>query len=102
MARLIDCFKVSEKISFSSSTIMNWAYGRKPAPDGFPSAVKISNRLLWVESDLDEWIDSMRAFPKQVSGGRGCPTSGVQPDTLKEAAALVKRRRGRPPANSHQ
>lgn len=91
MARLIDCIKVSEKISFSSSTIMNWAYGRKPAPDGFPSAVKISNRLLWVESDLDEWIDSMKAFPKQISGGRG-----VQPETLKEAADLVKRGRGRP------
>lgn len=96
VAQLIDSIKVGEKINFSSSTIMNWAYGRKPAPPGFPPPVKVSNRLLWVESDIDGWIDSMKIFPKSISNERGWPTIDVQPETLKEAAAMVKRGRGRP------
>ncbi len=96
MAQLIDSNKVGEKISFSSSTVLNWAYGRKPAPPGFPPPVKVSNRLLWVESDIDEWIDSMKIFPKTISKEHGWPTIDVQPETLKEAAAMVKRGRGRP------
>lgn len=96
VAQLIDSIKVAEKISFSSSTIMNWAYGRKPAPPGFPPPAKVSNRLLWVESDVDEWIDSMKIFPKSLSKERGWPTINVQPETLKEAASMVKRGRGRP------
>lgn len=96
MAKLINSEAVGEKISFSASTIENWAYGRKPAPPGFPPPVKVSNRLLWVESDLDQWIDSMKIFPKSVSNEHGWPTIDVQPETLKEAASMVKRGRGRP------
>jgi predicted DNA-binding transcriptional regulator AlpA len=96
MAQLIDSIKVGEKIAFSSSTVLNWAYGRKPAPPGFPPPVKVSNRLLWVESDVDEWIDSMKIFPKTISKEHGWPTIDVQPETLKDAAAMVKRGRGRP------
>lgn len=97
VAQLIDCEKVGEKINFSSATVLNWAYGRKPAPPGFPPPVKVSNRLLWVLSDVDEWIDSMKIFPKSISTERGWPTIDVQPETLKDAAAMVKRSRGRPP-----
>lgn len=81
--RLLDADSVSKKIPFAKATILNWAYGRKPAPPGFPAPVKVSNKLVWVEGDVDAWILSMSII-------------GVQPEPLKEAAAMVKRGRGRP------
>lgn len=95
MSRLIDCNVVAEKISFSPTTIINWAYGRKPAPAGFPSPRKISNRLLWVESDIDSWIDALSIYPKEASTAAGLPTLDVQPDTYEDARALVTQKRGR-------
>lgn len=82
--RLLDADCISKKIPFAKATILNWAYGRKPSPPGFPAPVKVSNKLVWVESDVDAWIKSMSS------------TIDVQPETLKEAAAMVKRGRGRP------
>jgi len=86
MSRLLDSKTVAEKITFSESTVLNWAYGRKPAPAGFPPPKKISNRLLWVEDDLDAWIDSMSIYKTHtthqtasdlpVKRGRGRPRKG--------------------------
>lgn len=83
--RLLDADCISKKIPFAKATILNWAYGRKPAPPGFPAPVKVSNKLVWVESDVDDWIQSMSSS-----------IDAQQPETLKEAAAMVKRGRGRP------
>lgn len=82
--RLIDADCVSKKIPFAKATILNWAYGRKPPPPGFPAPVKVSNKLVWVEDDLEAWIVSMSII-------------GVQPQhAISTTAVTVKRGRGRP------
>lgn len=84
MGHLIDAIAVAERTSFRRATVLNWAYGRKPAPHGFPRPAKVGNRLRWVEADVDAWIAGMSqtaaapvpapvALPPPPQRGRGRP-----------------------------
>lgn len=53
---LLTAIEVGEKLKLSESTIWNWQYGRKPAPEGFPSSVKVLTAVRWRDSDLYEFI----------------------------------------------
>lgn len=76
---------VAALISFSSATVTNWAYGRKPAPPGFPKPVKIGRNLRYRRSDIEAWVASFRPDPQLVE----VVPSPPQPST--------GRPRGRPP-----
>ena len=52
----LTAIEVGEKLKLSESTIWNWQYGRKPAPEGFPSSVKVLTAVRWRDSDLYEFI----------------------------------------------
>ena len=53
---LLTAIEVGEKLKLSESTIWNWQYGRKPAPEGFPSSVKVLTAVRWRDSDLYDFI----------------------------------------------
>jgi len=81
-ARLLTAEEVAERIGFSVQTVLSWAYGRKPAPLGFPRPVKISNRLRWVEADILSYIEALSVkeptfpAPPPPKPKRGRPRKG--------------------------
>lgn len=89
MARFIDHREVGKRIPFAASTILNWAYRRKPAPAGFPAPVKVGGKLVWLESDLDSWIQSHSSLPP----------SHPAPQAHEAQAQTPRRGRGRPRKN---
>lgn len=50
--------EVMEKTRASRSTVNRWVKDRE---QGFPLPAKIGRRTLWVESQLDEWIERTQA-----------------------------------------
>ena len=79
---LLDSAGVAEKLKLKKSTPEGWAYGRKTPPAGFPSPIKVSNRLRWREDQIDTWLISQSSD--------GSTPAPVTP------AAPTKRGRGRP------
>lgn len=53
---LLTATEVGAKLKLSESTIWNWQYGRKTAPEGFPSSVKVLTAVRWRDSDIYEYI----------------------------------------------
>ena len=53
---LLTATEVGAKLKLSESTIWNWQYGRKTAPEGFPSSVKVLTSVRWRDSDICEYI----------------------------------------------
>jgi predicted DNA-binding transcriptional regulator AlpA len=53
---LLNFEDVARLIRFSPATVENWAYRRKPAPPGFPQAVKIGRILRYRRTDIEGWI----------------------------------------------
>lgn len=84
--KLITREVVAEKFHISVVTLMNWAYNRKPGPPGFPRPVKFTNKLLWLESDVNQYIESLSTLKKEAGLNLR--------DSVSEA--LTPRKRGRP------
>lgn len=82
---LLDFDEVARLIVFSPATVANWAYRRKPAPQGFPPPVKVGRILRYRRSDIEGWIARL-GMATLVE-----PNSPVNSDS-----ARVKRPRGRP------
>lgn len=82
---LLDFDAVARLIVFSPATVANWAYRRKPAPQGFPAPVKVGRILRYRRSDIEGWIARL-GMATLVE-----PNSDVNSDS-----ASVKRPRGRP------
>lgn len=57
---LLDFADVGRLITFSQATIANWAYRRKPAPQGFPAPIKVGRILRYRRIDIERWIDNLR------------------------------------------
>lgn len=53
---LLNFDEVARLIVFSPVTVANWAYRRKPAPQGFPHPVKVGRILRYRRSDIEGWI----------------------------------------------
>jgi predicted DNA-binding transcriptional regulator AlpA len=56
MQQLLTIEQVANVLALSSATVMNWSYGRKPAPKLFPQPIKVGNRLRYLESEVEHWI----------------------------------------------
>lgn len=83
---LLDFNATAGLILFSPATIANWAYGRKPAPKGFPAPIKVGRILRYRRLDLETWIANLR-------GGESVLSSASE----SNIASTTKRRpRGRP------
>jgi predicted DNA-binding transcriptional regulator AlpA len=81
-------FDIAFKTQFARATIEHWAYGRRPAPAGFPSPIRVGRQLRYIEEEVDAWISSCAA------SRTGQP---VQVDAARVDAAIPARRRpGRP------
>ena len=50
LSLLLDIDDVAKLIKLSPATIENWAYGRKPAPAGFPAPIKVGRLLRYQDS----------------------------------------------------
>lgn len=94
MAKFIDYKEISARIPFARATILNWAYGRKPAPVGFPPPVKIGGKLVWVDTDIDAWIESHAR-----NSSLPPPPSAPQAKANISQEQPVRRGRGRPRKN---
>ena len=82
---LLNFDEVARLIVFSPATVANWAYKRKPAPQGFPPPAKVGRILRYRRSDIEGWIARL-GIATSVE-----PNSGSNNET-----APTKRRRGRP------
>ena len=82
---LLDFDEVARLIVFSPATVANWAYRRKPAPQGFPTPVKVGRILRYRRTDIEGWIARLGV------------AALVEPNfNLNSDTSRVKRPRGRP------
>ncbi len=90
---LMDAAAVAAILKVSKSSILNWHYGRKTPPVGFPPPVKIGASVRWRSSDIHVFI---LGLPFATTGR--IPTPGAQPTAQPKVVALDKpvRGRGRP------
>jgi predicted DNA-binding transcriptional regulator AlpA len=84
---LLNFEEVARLIGFSPATIENWAYGRKPAPIGFPEPHKIGRLLKYRRADIERWVDGLGA-PLNCADSRHSVSDPVENTT--------RRTRGRP------
>lgn len=89
MQQLLSIATVAAILGFSRITVEHWAYGHRPAPDGFPSPVRIGRQLRYIDAEISNWISSFRIQEAQ------------QPPTLTYQS-LARRRPGRPQKQAHQ
>jgi predicted DNA-binding transcriptional regulator AlpA len=78
---------VARLITFSPATVANWAYRRKPGPQGFPQPVKIGRILRYKRNDIEGWIASLGVVESRLASAQH-NSDGILP--------VVKRSRGRP------
>lgn len=81
---------VSSLTKFSPTTIEHWAYGRRPAPAGFPSPIRAGRQIRYIQEEIDAWIR-----------GRAAARPGNDEDArLKDVTGIptapARRGRGRP------
>ena len=86
MQQLLNIATVAAILGFSRITVEHWAYGHRPAPDGFPSPVRIGRQLRYIDAEIGVWIASLRF------------QEAPKPPTL----ASARRRPGRPRKQPHQ
>lgn len=84
---LLNFEEVARLIVFSPATVANWAYRRKPAPQGFPQPIKIGRILRYRRMDIEVWIANLGAIEPCL------PSAG--PNSAGSAHS-IKRSRGRP------
>ena len=84
---LLDFDEVARLIVFSPATVANWAYRRKPAPQGFPQPIKVGRILRYRRTDIEGWVASL-----------GVTESGLLSVQTNSAGPVsgIKRSRGRP------
>ena len=79
--QLITISACATKITFAQATVSNWAYGRSPAPSGFPAPLRAGRQLRYILAEVDDWISSRAA---------------ARPGQPQAAVAPARRRPGRP------
>jgi len=84
---LLDFEEVARLITFSPATVANWAYRRKPSPQGFPKPVKIGRILRFRRKDIEDWIVSLGVVESRLASAQH-NSAGIHP--------VVTRSRGRP------
>jgi predicted DNA-binding transcriptional regulator AlpA len=84
---LLDFEEVARLITFSPATVANWAYRRKPSPQGFPKPVKIGRILRFRRKDIEDWIVSLGVVESRLASAQ---------HNSDEILPVVKRSRGRP------
>ena len=97
---LLKAAQVAQKLKISEATIWNWQYGRRAAPVGFPTPVKMSGAVRWRGKDVDNFIVELpftdfgciRASESQLSAAKNTADSG----TLGHSLRAPIRGRGRP------
>jgi predicted DNA-binding transcriptional regulator AlpA len=57
---LLTIAQTADRINMSPTTVIHWAYRRRPAPAGFPEPVHINRNLRYVAQDIDDWIEGLR------------------------------------------
>jgi predicted DNA-binding transcriptional regulator AlpA len=77
--------RVASLLDLAKLTISHWAYGHRPAPEGFPKPIRVGRQLRYVEQEIGDWIRSQRGEP-------------IAPDSEQptDIASVTRRRRGRP------
>ena len=85
---LLDFEEVARLITFSPATLANWAYRRKPSPQGFPKPVKIGRILRFRRKDIEDWIVSLGVVESRLASAHATIRAETPPG--------VKRSRGRP------
>lgn len=95
---LLDAAGVAAKLKLKKSTPEGWAYGRKAPPAGFPSPIKVSNRLRWREDEIDAWLISQSddSHPTRTKFLSSPSNSLVKRGHGSASPASLKRGRGRP------
>lgn len=56
---LLKAAEVAQKLKLSEATIWNWQYGRRTAPAGFPTPVKMCGAVRWRGQDVDNFIKGL-------------------------------------------
>ena len=87
---LIDTRAVAQMLGFSLSHVRKIAYGDRPAPKGFPPALRVGKSIRYRRRDLLRYIDSLGASPQAQAVSDPDPS----PDPLPEPTPA--RPRGRP------
>ena len=78
--KLLKIEDVAALLSMSPATVTHWAYRRRPAPEGFPEAIRIGRMLRWPDVQIDAWIARM---------------AGLESEPAKSAELAVRRGPGR-------
>ena len=81
---LLNFEEVALLIGFKTATIENWAYRRKPAPQGFPRRVKVGRILRYRRVDIENWVAAL----------------GEQEETTSEVSPGHSNKRRGKPSNS--
>lgn len=65
---LLDLRQAAAFLGFSYSAIRQWTYGQKPAPRGWPSAVRVSAKATRYRlADLQGWVDALGEQKQEVT-----------------------------------
>jgi len=83
-------FDIAFKTQFARATIEHWAYGRRPAPAGFPSPIRVGRHLRYIEEEVDAWITS------RAAARPGQEQATQLKDTATASSTPGRRRPGRP------
>lgn len=78
---LVTIDEIAAALQYSKITLENWAYGRRPPPQGFPKPVKLAGRLRWRKHEVEAWLN-------------GLPPA--EPGKMGYATDSERRRRGAP------
>lgn len=86
--------RVASLLDLAKLTVSHWAYGHRPAPDGFPKPVRVGRQLRYVEQEIVDWIRQQRGeaiVPQPVAPDRSTPQARRgrgRPTNAERAARL--------------
>jgi predicted DNA-binding transcriptional regulator AlpA len=83
LSLLLDIDDVAKLIKLSPATIENWAYGRKPAPAGFPDPIKVGRLLRYRRADIEVWIGGLGVPGNPAPSGAVAPLLRAKPKRLR-------------------
>lgn len=92
---LVEIDAAAVVVSFAAATVREWAYGKRPAPAGFPAPVRIAGghrqrpTLRYRLADLVQWVESLGA--SDAAAPAAPPASADLP-----AGQAARRSPGRP------
>lgn len=107
---LVDIDAAAAIVSFAAATVREWAYCKRPAPAGFPAAVRIEGgqrrrpTLRYRVTDLVAWVESLGACDANsnnsnsdapmVAGLSAAPARSPRPGPGRPSKAIATRFRG--------